>query len=97
MRRISYVGVTFRTRSVEEVREQLGSIKSKGLILVEPEGFVAQQPVATQKTPGAISCPLYFHDWVTLFHDAGWDVVWRWPVAQIDNLVSLMVAVRASA
>ena len=80
--------------SVEEVREQLGSIKSRGLILVEPEGYVAQQPVATEKSEGRISCPLYFHDWGTLFRDAGWNVAWRWPVAQIDNLVSLMIAQR---
>ena len=61
---------------------------------MEPEGFVAQQPVATEKTPGFISCPKYFHDWGTLFRDAGWNVTWRWPVAQIDNLVSLMIAQR---
>src|SRR5439155_1828386 len=43
-----------------EVREQLGSIKSRSLIFMEPEGFVSKQPVATQKREGYISCPKYF-------------------------------------
>lgn len=70
------------------VVEQLASTDSQHLILMEPWGN------GEVKQKGEESVPRFYHAWHKLLPDTGWSIMWRWPIAYIDDLQVLTVASR---
>jgi len=73
--------------------EQLSVIQSRSLILMEPQGH--GECTANIAGLNKICAPRFYHNWRELLRVTGWEMIWRWPVSQADDLSTLVIAVRA--
>ena len=77
----------------ESAFRQLRLIQTPWLILIEPESPQNQ----TLMRYSNITVPRWYHNWSFLMGHAGWQLQWRWPIANRDCLSSLLIAAKLIA
>lgn len=60
------------------VRQVLEDVRSPRMVIMEPTALIA--PFGAPGVYSGHAMPCYVHDYYTLAQEAGWNVLWRWPL-----------------